>query len=251
MKTNMENNNYNYNFWKERSKKYDELEWVKNQKYLESFLQAGEFKKDDHVLDAGTGTGTIACSVSPLVKKVVGLDKSLDMLKHTHRRDNIDFVEGNILNIPFEENTFDKITARMVWHHLFNSTQEATNECYRVLKPGGKMVLSEGVPPVKEVKEDYMKIFELKEKRLTFFEEDLEELMNKAGFKNVQRHITVLEDMSLRNWLGKSGLPQETQDKIFDYHINASDFFKKVYNLKQIGDDCLINWKMVTIVGEK
>jgi len=113
------------------------------------------------------------------------------------------------------------------------------------------MILSEGVPPDKQVREDYIRIFRLKEKRLTFLEEDLEKLMKRSGFKNIKTEIVVLKRMSIRNWLTNSGLPIEKQKQIFLLHINSNNYFKKVYNLKITKDDCLVNFKMVILVGEK
>ena len=50
-------------------------------------------------------------------------------------------------------------------------------ECYRVLKPGGKMILIEGVPHNERLKSDFIKIMNLKEERLTWMPEELEDIM--------------------------------------------------------------------------
>ena len=113
------------------------------------------------------------------------------------------------------------------------------------------MVLSEGVPPTLEVKQDYIEIFRLKEKRLTFMKEDLILLMEKAGFKNIQVDIVWLKEMSIRNWLVNSGLPKSIQERIFDLHVNAGDYFKRAYRMKEADGDCLIDMKMAILVGEK
>ena len=238
-------------FWKKRVERYNALEWANHQSYLNAFAQAGDFKKTDIVLDVGTGTGIVAHVISPRVKQVIGLDKSQDMLEHSNWYENMYFIRRDILNPIFKDGVFDKVTARQVFHHILEGTQEAMDECYRVLKSGGKMIFSEGIPPSEEVKEDYIKIFKLKEKRLTFMEEDLIALMEKAGFKNIKLNVLWLRRMSVKNWLINSGLPQSTQDKIFKLHVNAADYFKKVYNLTENGGDCLIDMKMVILEGEK
>ena len=71
--------NYYSDFWRKRSERYNALEWANHQSYLNAFAQAGDFKKTDIVLDVGTGTGIVAHAISPLVKQVIGLDKSQDM----------------------------------------------------------------------------------------------------------------------------------------------------------------------------
>ena len=242
---------YNADFWSKRAEHYDELEWVNSRLYLDAFVEAGNFRKTDVVLDVGTGTGIIAHAVAPFVREVIGLDKSQHMLDHSNWSGNMYFIKRNILDSIFKDEVFDKVTARQVFHHILRGTRAAMNECYRVLKKGGLMVLSEGVPPTPEVKQDYIEIFKLKEKRLTFMEEDLIALVERAGFKNIQSKILWLRKMSVRNWLVNSGLPQPIQGRIFDLHANAGDYFKKVYNMVEIEGDCLIDMKMVILTGEK
>jgi D-glycero-D-manno-heptose 1,7-bisphosphate phosphatase len=237
--------------WEKRSEVYDQLQWVKEHSYLDAFVKAGDFKRTDLVLDVGTGTGIVARAVAPLVSQVVGLDKSQAMLEHSNWQGNMYFVRRDVLNPLFKDEVFDKVTARHVFHHILLDTQQAMNECYRVLKKGGRMIFSEGVPPCLEVKQDYIEIFRLKEKRLTFMEEDLAALMQRAGFKDIQVSITRLRGMSVRNWLMNSGLPQPVQDKIFDLHINAKDYFKRAYNMAKANGDCLIDMKMAILVGAK
>lgn len=238
-------------FWKVRAKHYNELNWATHQSYLGAFVKAGEFKKTDVVLDVGTGTGIVARAISPCVDQVIGLDISQDMLEQTNWSGNMYFIRRDIREPFFAEGVFDKVTARMVFHHITERTQDAMNECYRVLKKHGEMVFSEGVPPSPKVKDDYVGIFKLKEKRLTFMEDDLLSLMQKAGFRDVQMEILWLKRMSVRNWLNKSGLPKSTQEKIYRMHTHASDGFKSAYNMYIADGDCLIDMKMAILVGHK
>ena len=238
-------------FWNKRAEKYNNLNWVNEPNYIKSFLSSSDFNKNDVVLDVGTGTGVIAHAVAPLVKEVIGLDISQNMLKHSNWKDNKYFIKRDILEPLFCENVFDKITARMVFHHILERTQDAMDECYRILKNNGKMILSEGIPPKPEFKQDYINIFKLKEDRLTFLEGDLVNLMKNSGFRNIKVFIYIMKNFSVKNWLENGVLPQTKQDKIFEMHVTASDFFKKAYNMKIINGDCLIDVKNLIIVGEK
>lgn len=213
------------NFWKIRSEKYNELEWVKESSYIDTFVSSGDFNKNDLVLDVGTGTGVIAHALSPLVDEVIGLDISQDMLEHSNWKDNKYFIKRDVREPIFHENVFDKVTARMVLHHILEGTQKAMDECYRVLKKGGKMLLAEGVPPTSEVKQDYINIFRLKEQRLTFMEEDLAILMENSGLINIKIVIHIMNNFSVKNWMENSGLPKDIQNEIFEMHINGSNVF--------------------------
>jgi len=148
--------NYDSAFWRKRAEHYNELDWANNQLYLDAFVKMGKFSKTDVVLDVGTGTGIIAHTISPLVKQVIGLDKSQAMLEHSNWYGNMYFIKRNILNPIFADCVFDKVTARQIFHHILKGTQKAMDECYRMLKPGGLMVFSEGIPPSEKVKGDYI-----------------------------------------------------------------------------------------------
>lgn len=241
----------NGKFWEKRAVLYNNLDWAKSDQYLKAFIEAGEFKKTDVVLDVGTGTGIVAHNVSPYVKEVIGLDISQAMLEHCNWRGNMYFIKRDIRDPFFHDGVFDKVTARQVFHHITENTQNAMDECYRVLKKGGKMVLSDGVPPSRMVKKDYIEIFKLKENRLTFMEEDLVALMEDAGFDNIKLKTLRLRQMSVKNWLNNSGLPEATKNKIFYMHINAGDYFKKAYNMSIFDGDCFIDMKMAILTGIK
>jgi len=238
-------------FWKMRSKHYNELEWANHRFYLDTFIKAGNFKKSDITLDVGTGTGIIAHAVRPFVKQIVGIDKSQDMLEHSNWRGNMYFVKRDILKPIFTNEVFDKITCRLVFHHILRHRQKAMDTCYRMLKKGGMMIFSEGVPPTKRVKKDYIEIFRLKEKRVTFYEEDLINLMKKSGFREINLKNVYLKKISVKNWLIKSGLPKIIQRKIYNLHKYASDYFKKDYKMIETVRDCFIDMKMAILTGKK
>ena len=238
-------------FWKIRSEHYNNLEWANNKLYLDACVESGNFKKSDVVLDVGTGTGIVAHAVSPLVKQVIGLDKSQEMLEHSNWAGNMYFIKRDIFNPIFVDEVFDKITCRMVFHHILKFRQKAMDECYRMLKRGGLMIFSEGVPPTKRVRKDYIEIFRLKEKRATFYEEDMLNLMKKSGFVDIDINIIILKRMSVKNWLINSSVPNTTREKIYKLHKAAPDYFKEDYDLVVKDNDCLIDIKKVILTGKK
>ena len=125
------------------------------------------------------------------------------------------------------------------------------NECFRVLRKGGKMILAEGVPPIPEIRKEYTNIFKLKEERLTFTEERLVNMMKESGFKNIEVSQHIMRNFSINDWLENSGLAKEKRDKIFEMHVRGSEIFKKAYNMKITKNDCFIDTKNLILVGEK
>jgi ubiquinone/menaquinone biosynthesis C-methylase UbiE len=239
--------------WGHRARYYNCLSWAKDKGYLECFVHAGNFKSDDTVLDVGTGTGIVAHALKNLVKNIIGIDISGAMLKlaSNRNRKNIVFKYGDITKPDFPDGYFDKVTARMVFHHLGPQTHSAARQCYRLLKHGGSMILSEGVPPHYSLKDWYTRMFALKEKRLTFFKKDLVDILKKSGFHAVKTIEHTSPQMSIKNWLKNSAIPRKNQEKIFKMHLGLDARGKKMYNMTAAGDDVLVDFKYVIVVGEK
>jgi ubiquinone/menaquinone biosynthesis C-methylase UbiE len=104
---------------------------------------------DERVLDAGTGAGTLALALAPLVGEVVGIDLVPELLEAA-RRDappNATFVEGDATALPFESATFDLACSRRTLHHV-NRPELALAELARVAKPGGRVFVDDQIAPV-------------------------------------------------------------------------------------------------------
>lgn len=156
-------------FWNIRARNYDRLYWTKDAGYIEKIIEVSRFSRSDLVLDIGTGTGTMARSIRPHVKHVVGMDFSDSMLKRG-RWDGISMVKWDITDGLFRNHLFDKIVGRMVFHHILDNLDRAFLRCYDLLKSRGKLIIAEGVPPGEdpEIVEWYTEMFKHKETRRTF-----------------------------------------------------------------------------------
>ncbi len=100
------------------------------------------------VLDLGTGTGDIALYFAEAGFLVTGIDISSEMIscaKENARQTglSVSFERGDAENLRFEDNSFDILTLRNILWTL-PSPQKALSECKRVLRPGGKILLSDG-----------------------------------------------------------------------------------------------------------
>lgn len=100
-------------------------------------LMIGEVELQPPVLDNGCGVGFLL-DLLPCEHKV-GIDISSAMAsKAASRHERI--VVGNSQELPFEDNTFGTIFSRSLLHHL-PSPEAGVAEMYRVLKPGGRLVV--------------------------------------------------------------------------------------------------------------
>lgn len=131
---------------KEGYNKYASLYDKKND-FLDSFEQGMLIKimgdlQGKKVLDIGCGTGRL---IKKMVEKggiVTGADISPEMLKIAKKKfDELEFVEADIENLPFKNESFDVVVAAFVIVHL-KDLKRAFDEVYRVLKPGGSFIVT-------------------------------------------------------------------------------------------------------------
>lgn len=94
------------------------------------------------VLDVGGGTGRIAQFLTQMAGQVVVADLSLKMLAECNKKDGVQVTCGASETLPFPSETFSLIIMVDALHHVFD--QAATiRECWRLLEPGGRMVIEE------------------------------------------------------------------------------------------------------------
>lgn len=237
--------------WDVRSKTYDHIQWVTNKSYMNKILEMAKIKQKHVVLDVGAGTGAVSKAI-PAAKNIFAIDSSISMLKNI-MWENISIINWDIREPLFSENIFDRIISRMCFHHITENIEEAFFQCYKILKPNGLFLVSEGIPPSNDnrIINWYENIFKEKEKRLTFKYGQLENYMNQSGFKNIKTYYHYIDFFDVNNWLKSSGIAIDKQKKIFDKHINADEDIKSIYNMKIINNNCYIRVKKVIITGYK
>ena len=108
------------------------------------------------ILDVATGTGDFAIQALTLnPEKITGIDISEGMLEVGKKKikdralsDRIELMYGDSEKLPFKENNFDAVTVAFGVRN-FENLEKGLGEIYRVLKPGGKLVVLEFSKPRK------------------------------------------------------------------------------------------------------
>ena len=114
-------------------------------------LAFGKLKEGDIVLDLGSGAGIDAILAATRVGpkgKVIGVDMTEEMVEKARENakkqgvENIEFLLGEIENLPLADNSVDTIITNCVIN-LTPDKSKTFSEAYRVLKSGGKIYLSD------------------------------------------------------------------------------------------------------------
>ncbi len=97
----------------------------------------------DRVLDAACGTGDLAIADRKAgAARVTGLDFSEKMLERARRKADLEWIQGDMLALPFAEATFDAATVGFGVRNV-DDLELALRELRRVLKPGGRLAILE------------------------------------------------------------------------------------------------------------
>jgi demethylmenaquinone methyltransferase / 2-methoxy-6-polyprenyl-1,4-benzoquinol methylase len=108
---------------------------------------AAVVRKGDSVLDAACGTGDLAIADAKAgAGHVTGLDFSEQMLARARRKAPLEWVQGDMLALPFGDATFDAATVGFGVRNVAD-LELALRELRRVLRPGGRLAILEITQP--------------------------------------------------------------------------------------------------------
>ena len=93
------------------------------------------------LLDAGGGTGRVASALREMVKKVVVADLSVGMLRQADNK-GLEAICAPAEFLPFPPGSFDRVIMVDALHHVMDQRQTC-NELWRILSPGGRILIIE------------------------------------------------------------------------------------------------------------
>lgn len=160
-------------------------------------INQAQLHSGERVLDVGCGTGAVTI---PVKKKVgnhgtaVGIDPDPVMIAVARRkakRENleVDFRVGVIEFLPFPDATFDAVTSSLMMHHLSEPLRvKGLAETFRVLKPGGRILIAEMRRPTGSgFKKLFTSVVLHHGHVVDFGLQDLPKLLRETGFEDVEQ----------------------------------------------------------------
>jgi ubiquinone/menaquinone biosynthesis C-methylase UbiE len=152
-------------------------------------------KPGENVLDVGCGTGAVTIPAKIRVGKnggAAGIDPAPEMIAAARQKASrsgleIDFRVGVIESLPFPDGTFDVVTSSLMMHHLPEHVQvSGLAEIRRVLKSGGRLLIADMMRPDTSFFRRFFTSLAMHH-GLKFGIEDLQKLLNTAGFEEVKQ----------------------------------------------------------------
>jgi ubiquinone/menaquinone biosynthesis C-methylase UbiE len=148
------------------------------------------------LLDLACGPGIVTAALAEGAADVVAFDATPEMLNKARERcgkaglSNVTFEQGDAAALPFVDGSFDGVVTRLAIHH-FAEPGRVIGEMYRVLKPGGRMVVADVI-----------------------VSEDTEEaaLQNAIEIVRDPSHVRMLPESELRTSIERAGFTIRSQD---------------------------------------
>jgi len=148
------------------------------------------------IADLGAGEGTLSQLLAQRAKKVIAVDNSANMvaygadLAQRHGFANLEYRLGDIEEPPVDAGSVDLALFSQALHHA-QQPLRALKAAHSILKPGGRLVVLDLLKhSFEKARELYADVW------LGFSEVDLQEMIEAAGFKNVEMKIVHREEKS-------------------------------------------------------
>ncbi len=128
--------------WDAKARGYDDYMGSITRQAVEPQLRAAGVEAGTRVLDVACGTGFIAAAATSRGAKAVGVDFAPSMVAEARKKfPATEFLEGDAEALPFDGGTFDAVICAFAIMQL-PDPDRAIGEALRVLRPGGRYVLT-------------------------------------------------------------------------------------------------------------
>jgi len=193
----------------------------------------------DIALDVSTGAGHTAMALAPHVAQVVAVDLTSQMLLVARRLTaergfhNVEFVEADVRALPFPDRSFDIVTCRTAAHH-YPQLGGAVREMARVLRRGGRLVISDTISPADEVGDRFINAVEILRDPTHVRDWSMAEWYAAISAEG----LTMLEfeemglELEFEAWVERSGTPAELRQVLAAMLTQAPPRLRELFAVK-------------------
>jgi SAM-dependent methyltransferase len=204
-------------------------------------------------VDIGTGPGFTAFAISKYAKNVLATDITPEMLNQARElRDTrglqaVSMALAAAENLPFGNQTIDLVTSRTASHHFTDLTQWLS-EVFRVLKPGGVLVLADTASPERDDLARWM--HEVEVQRDSSHVRNLapsqwKEKIHEAGL-SMERETQCVVQLSCPDWTKRAAMPHGEAEVLHQIFRDAEAGVKNEFGIKSHADGTIdFFWPMI------
>ena len=171
----------------------------------------------ERAVDVGCGTGALALALAPLVREVVGVDGSADLLAAARERApaNCTFIEGDAMSLPFGYGEFNVVGCLRVLHHV-RRPELVVAELARIARPGARILVADqlgDVDPMRSIDIDRFERARDPSHTRLLPDGDVRALLE-ANNLVVTTAEVVHESRELERYLDLVGMPEDEREQV-------------------------------------
>jgi len=215
---------------------------------LAQMVRLADLRGDERVLDAGCGAGHAAAAFAPHVAEVVALDftegmlRQVELLAAERGLANLVTQRGDVEALPFADGEFDLVVSRYSAHHWPHPAQ-AMAEFRRVLKPGGRVILSDVVGFDDPTCDTYLNAIELLRDPShvrDYTEPEWLDLFASVGF-GAEIAFRFRIQLEFENWTQRMATPQVNRAAIRSLYATAPAEVRAAMSISEAGHEFWYN----------
>lgn len=146
------------------------------------------------IADLGAGEGTFSQLLARRAKRVIAIDNSEKMVEYgadlarKHGVENLEYRQGDLEAVPIDDQSVDLAFFSQALHHA-QHPERAVGEAWRILKPGGRIVVLDLMRHTfEDAREMYADLW------LGFTEVEVTRFLEQAGFSSVETSVVHREE---------------------------------------------------------